>query len=243
MERNLSEESCSSDQSELLEDDRLSYGSPGSAVIHKRFGSVLLHTKSLPGFVSGAPASQAFQLAVGLADYLLDITDNTSLSALFALDTNLTGKVGLLDVHNARGKSAQKRCALLLAHKGTLDEANDPPAPSSESSGGTLTSSASGVALRYTRELGLFLLSPSMTCTLVIAPGRTSADGSALYDEQSSGLLSLLDTTSSDVNRLRLHVARRNIFVTQALLPTSTTPALSSKLSSRRAPTSSSTSP
>ena len=56
MERNLSEESCSSDQSELLEDDRLSYGSPGSAVIRKRFGSALLHMKSLPDFVSGAPA-------------------------------------------------------------------------------------------------------------------------------------------------------------------------------------------
>ena len=104
--------------------------------------------KSLPDFVSSAPpaASQAFQLAVGLADNLLDVTDNASLAALFALDCNLTGKVGLLDVHNARRKSAQERCALLLAHKGTLDEANDAPAPSSDSPGGTLTSSASGVA-------------------------------------------------------------------------------------------------
>ena len=92
--------------------------------------------QSLPDFVAGAPASQAFQLAVGLADNLLDVTDNASLAALFALDSHLTGKVGLLDVHNVRSKSAQERCALLLAHKDTLDEANDAPAPSSDSSGG-----------------------------------------------------------------------------------------------------------
>ena len=136
--------------------DRLSYGAPGSTVTRKRFGTALLHMQSLPDFVSGAPASQTFQLAVGLAGNLLDVTDNASLAALFALDSHLTGKVGLLDVHNARSKSAQGRCALLLAHKSTLDEANDAPAASSGSSGGTLTSSASGVALRYARELGLF---------------------------------------------------------------------------------------
>ena len=48
--------------------DRLSYGTPGSTVIRKRFGTVLLHMQSLPDFVAGTPASQAFQLAVGLAD-------------------------------------------------------------------------------------------------------------------------------------------------------------------------------
>ena len=197
--------------------DRLSYGAPGSTVIRKRFDTALLHMKPLPDFASGAPASQAFQLAVGLAENFLDITDNASLAALFALDSHLTGKVGLLDVHSARAKSAQERWALLLAHKGTLDEANDSPAPSSGSSGGTLTSSTSGVALRYTRELGLFLLSPSVTGSLVVVPGRTSAGGSAQYDEQSPGLLALLDTTNSAVNRPRLLFARRNVFVTQAL--------------------------
>jgi hypothetical protein len=175
--------------------DRLSYGTPGSTVIRKRFDTVLLHMQSLPDFVAGTPASQAFQLAVGLADNLLDVTDNSSLAALFALDSNLTGKVGLLDVHDARSKSAQERCALLLAHKDTQDEANDTPTASSDSSGGSLTSSASGVALRYTRELGLFLLSPAVTGPLVVVPSRTAADGAAQYDEQTSGLLALLDTT------------------------------------------------
>ena len=147
------------------------------------------------------------------------MTDNSSLTALVALDAHLNGKVGLLDVHDARSKSAQERCALLLAHKDTLDEANDAPTASSGSSGGSLTSSASGVALRYTRELGLFLLSPGVTGALVVVPSRTSADGSAQYDEQTSGLLvALLDTTPSDVNRSRLLFARRNVFVTQALL-------------------------
>ena len=159
--------------------DRLSYGTPGSTVIRKRFDSVLLHMQSLPDFVPGTPASQAFQLAVGLADNLLDVTDNSSLAALFALDSNLTGKVGLLDVHDARSKSAQERCALLLAHK---DTSSDTPTAPSDSSGGSLSSSASGVALRYTRELGLFLLSPSVTGSLVVVPGRTSTDGSAQYD-------------------------------------------------------------
>ena len=198
--------------------DRLSYGTPGSSVIRKRFDTVLLNMKSLPDFVSGAPASQAYQLAVGLADHLLDVTDNSSLAALCALDSHLTGKVGLLDAHNARSKSAQERCALLLAHKDTLDEANDVPAASSDSSGGSLASSASGAALRYSRELTLFLLSASVTGPLITIPGKFSADGSAQYDEQMSGLLPLLDTTSSDVNRLRLLFSRRNVFVTQALL-------------------------
>jgi len=198
--------------------DRLSYGTPGSTVIRKRFDTVLLHMQSLPDFVAGTPASQAFQLAVGLADNLLDVTDNSSLAALFALDSNLKGKVGLLDVHDARAKSAQERCALLLAHKDTQDEANDTPTASSDSSGGSLASSASGVALRYTRELGLFLLSPAVTGQLVVVPNRTAADGTSQYDEQTSGLLALLDTATSDVNRLRLLFARRNVFVTQALL-------------------------
>ena len=92
--------------------------------------------QSLPDFVAGTPASQAFQLAIGLADNLLDVTNNSSLVALFTLDSNLTGKVGLLDVHDARSKSAQERCALLLAHKDALDEANDTPTASSDSSGG-----------------------------------------------------------------------------------------------------------
>ena len=116
--------------------DRLSYGAQGSSVIRKRFGTVLLHMQSLPDFVAGTPASQAFQLAIGLAGNLLDVSDNSSLAALFALDSNLTGKVGLLDVHDARSKSAQERCALLLARKGTLDEANDTPTASFDSSGG-----------------------------------------------------------------------------------------------------------
>ena len=135
---------------------------------------------------------------------------------------------------------------MLLAHKGTLDEADDAPPPSSRSSGGTLTSSASGSALRYTRDLGLFLLSPSVTGTLVVVSGRTSAGGSALYDEKSAGLLALLDATSSDVNRLRIIFARRNVFVTSSRRPssqTSTIPTLFSKLSPRRVLTSSSTSP
>ena len=166
------------------------------------------------------PASQAFQLAVGLAGNLLDAADNSSFAALFALDSNLTGKAGLLDVHDARSKLAHERCApLLLAHhKNTLDEASDTPTVSSDSPGGSLSSSASGVALRYTRELGLFLLSPAVTGALVIVPSRTSADGSAQYDEQTPGLLALLDTTTSDGNRLRLLFAWRNVFVTQALL-------------------------
>jgi hypothetical protein len=116
--------------------DRLSYVAPGSTVIRKRFDTALLHMKPLSDFVSGAPASQAVQLAAELAENFLDVTDNASLAALFALDSHLTGKVGLLDVHNARAKSAQERWALLLAHKDTLDEANDAPAPSPDSSGG-----------------------------------------------------------------------------------------------------------
>ena len=198
--------------------DRLSYGTPGSTVIRKRFDTLLLHMKSLPDFVVGTPAAQAFQLAVGLADNLLDVTDNSSLAAFFALDAHLEGKVGLLDVHDARSKSAQERCALLLAHQDTLDETSDVPTASSDSSGGSLSSSASGVALRYTRELNLFLLSPTVTGLLVNIPGRTSADGSAKHDEQTSGLLAILNTVTSDVNRLRLLFARRNVFVTQALL-------------------------
>ena len=149
------------------------------------------------------------------------MTDNSSLAAIFALDAHLEGKVGLLDVHDARSKSAQERCALLLAHQDTLVETSDVPTASSDSSGGTLTSSASGVALRYTRELNLFLLSPTVTGPLVIIPGRTSADGSAKHDEQTSGLLAILNSVTSDVNRLRLFFARRNVFITQALLSTS----------------------
>ena len=139
-------------------------------MIRKRFDSVLLHVQSLPDFVAGTPASQAFQLAVGLAGNLLDVTDNSSLAALFALDSNLTGKVGLLDVHDARSMSAQERYALLLAHKGTLDEASDTPTASSGSSGGSLSSSASGVALRYTRELGQILnkVKPVLTARFLL---------------------------------------------------------------------------
>ena len=131
---------------------------------------------------------------------------------LLSTPTSLAVKVGLLDVHNARSKSAQERCDLLLAHKDTLNEANDATAASSGSSGGSLTSSASGIALRYTRELGLFLLPPSVTGSLVVVPGRTSANG------WPSGMLALLDTTISDLNRLRLLFARRSVLVTQALL-------------------------
>ena len=41
--------------------DRLSYGAPGSTAIRKRFGTVLLHMQSPPGFVAGTPASQALK--------------------------------------------------------------------------------------------------------------------------------------------------------------------------------------
>ena len=200
--------------------DRLLYESADTArqVISKRFNTVAMHLPATSQFVSGAPAPQAFQLAVGLADNLLTVTDNSSLAALFALEANLVSKVGLLDAHSARNKSAQERCALLLAHKDAADEAAD-AAPSSDAPAGPVTSSANGVALRYTRELGVFLLSHEVTGPAVLIPGRVDKEGNAMYDEAGSGLLALLGKLGdSHVNQLRVLFDRRNAFVVQALL-------------------------
>ena len=200
--------------------DRLTYESADTArqVISKRFNTVTMHLPATTQFVSGAPAPQAFQLAVGLADNLLDVTDNSSLAALFALEANLVSKVGLLDAHSARNKSAQERCALLLAHKDAADEAAD-AVPSVDAPAVSVTSAVTGVALRYTRELGVFLLSNEVTGPAVLIPGRVDKEGNAMYDEAGSGLLALLGKLGgSHVNQLRVLFGRRNAFVVQALL-------------------------
>lgn len=201
--------------------DRIDYLSADSAatVIQKRFDVLATHLPNVAPFVAGAPAPQAFRLAVGLADQLLNVNDTSSLAALFALNTHLEGKLGLLDIHDVRDKSPQERAAVLLAHADSQEVARETttaPAPATDSSS---TSSALGCALKYSREMSLYLLSPDVVAPLVLIPNKLAADGSPCCDETSSGLLALLETMKdSPIDQLRVLFARRNVFVTQALL-------------------------
>lgn len=202
--------------------DRIAYLAPdtSSAVIRKRFTGLVGHLSNTIPFLHGAPAPQQYSLAVGLCDQLLDLKDNTSLAALFALDAHLEGKSGLLDVHEARDKSPQERVAVLLAHADNQEEARSAStstAPTTDAV--SSSSSAAGSALKYHKEMSAYLLSNDCVAPAMIIPNQFDANGMPTYDEPQSGLLALLDTVKdSHVNQLRVLFGRRNVFVTQALL-------------------------
>lgn len=203
-----------------------------AVVIRDRFSVLLLSMPHLKHWVSGGTVSQEYEAAIALAQELLQLSDNRSISAFRALDSFLAKYDSLKTVNGMTSSvPAFRRCAALISH--ILDERRNRPegrhVASSDSSTSVSNASNSTESVgsifnnlaSYGDVIEEFLRSPSVTGKLVM---KTEVDDEGQdfqeIDVMQSGLLALVshpDIRNNNNEILRVAYLRYSQVVNQFL--------------------------